>query len=96
LHVDALHLHHRLEGALTQPHCSASGTADSALVSRSISAWVSTGIWNETASLNLKCGPPLSRRKAAHQREFDSEHIAGFARRIVARRAMHLIDATVR
>ena len=43
----------------TQPHCSASGTAESASAKRSASAWVSTGIWNEIASLNRNCGPPL-------------------------------------
>ena len=34
--------------SFTQPHCSASGTAESAFVKRSTSAWVSTGIWNES------------------------------------------------
>jgi len=35
------------------------GTAESASAKRSASAWVSTGIWNEIASLNWNCGPPF-------------------------------------
>src|SRR6266702_1876734 len=49
----------RPKRSFTQPHCSASGTADRAFQYRSSSDWFSHGIVNETASLNLKYGPPF-------------------------------------
>src|SRR5947209_1399112 len=51
--------HERPYRSFTQPHCSASGTAERAFQYRSTSAWLSHGTVKETASLNLKYGPPF-------------------------------------
>ena len=44
----------------SQPHCSATGTAESFCQSVSISFCVAQLTTSEMAGVNLKCGPPFS------------------------------------
>src|SRR2546425_4272534 len=46
--------------SLSQPHCTSFPPAESFSQYRSISSCVSQLTTNEMASVNLKCGPPLS------------------------------------
>src|SRR6516165_5561746 len=54
--------HERPNLSLSQPQGPSSPFFASSLQKWSISCCVSQCTWNETASLNLKCGPPLSAR----------------------------------
>src|SRR6516164_5963023 len=54
--------HERPNLSLSQPQRPSSPSFASSLQKWSISCCVSQWTWNDTASLNLKCGPPLSAR----------------------------------
>src|SRR5215510_434494 len=54
--------HERPNLSLSQPQGPSSPPFASSLQKWSISCCVSQWTWNDTASLNLKCGPPLSAR----------------------------------
>src|SRR5215475_13377991 len=50
--------------SFSQPHCPASPPSDSCSHIRSSSSCVSQCTMNDTASVNVKCGPPLSARNS--------------------------------
>src|SRR6266404_4021691 len=56
--------HDRPYLSLSQPHCTSFPPAESVFQNRSTSACVLQLTTNEMASVNLKCGPPLSARKS--------------------------------
>src|SRR5262249_14941075 len=54
--------HERPNLSLSQPQWPASPSFPSVLQKSSVSSCVPQGTWNDSASLNLKCGPPFSAR----------------------------------
>src|SRR4051794_19188316 len=82
--------------SFTQPHCSASETAESASATRSASAWVSTGIWNEDRLVELEQRSAIEAgERPTHQRELDHQHVSRPARRVVTRGTVDGINLAV-